>query len=224
MLEAAAEAELWVRYRIDGDTAARDRLYQQHAPWAKAIARSVHRRVWAYPVDSDDFVQNATIGLLEAISRYNPDRGIPFRAYATPRVRGAVFNGLRAIIGERRAPAPEARFSERLEHLAAEDDNPLQGIVDSVVGLGLGFMLEAGQAVPIETRDGLVYAQLQEREARLLAAVEQLSPRLKFIVQAHYFNHVPFHELASSWGLTKGRVSQLHRAALSNLRDFLREL
>ncbi|NJL18613.1 MAG: hypothetical protein HC938_17105, partial [Nitrospira sp.] len=47
--------------------------------------------------DKADYVQNASIGLLEAISRFEPERGIPFAAFALPRVRGAVLNGLRTL-------------------------------------------------------------------------------------------------------------------------------
>src|SRR3546814_15839408 len=84
----AMEAELWDRYIRDRDTDAWHRLATLYGTWSASVARSVHRRVWAYPVDLDDFVQDAQVGLLEAMSRYDPDRGVAFQAIAKPRIRG----------------------------------------------------------------------------------------------------------------------------------------
>lgn len=226
MSKEAVETELWLRYRSQQDQDARDHLYLRHAPWAATIAKEVHRRVWAYQVDREDFIQNATIGLLEAMSRYEPERGIAFRAYAKPRVRGAVFNGLRSILGDRIQAQDESRFISRLEHLQVGDEGEgaFERVVESIVGLGIGYLLdEARNSSSTEPADGLAYVHATELESRVLSAVEQLPERVRWIVHAHYYQHVPFQEIASSLGLTKGRVSQLHRSALLKLRELLRE-
>lgn len=222
----AAETELWLRYKSAGDHGARDVLFLQYAPWATAIARSVHRRIRVYQADRDDFVQNATIGLLEAMSRYDPARGIAFRHYAQPRIRGAVFNGLRAIVGERPSAADSARFAARLGILRQAGDAEGSGfdtVVDAIVGLGIGYLLdEVGQSGYGRNSDAFSHAEASEMQARLQAAVSALPDRLKLIVQSHYFQYVPFKDIASQLGITKGRVSQLHRAALDKLRDAMR--
>lgn len=221
----AAEAELWGRYKVAADVAARDRLLLHYAPWAASIARSVHRKVWALPADSDDFVQNARVGLIEAISRFDPNRGIPFVAYAKPRVRGAVFNGLRAILSDRMTSGEQARHASRLESLHEESSgDAFDTVVDSIVGLGLGYLLDDTARHAVVVEDGLAYVHTSQRTARLEAAIAKLPDRLRAIIESHYFRYVPFHELATSAGLTKGRISQLHRAALGHLRTALREL
>lgn len=219
-----AESDLWNRYRSGGDDAARDRLMLRYMPWATAIARSVHRRVRAYQVDRDDFVQNATIGLLEAMSRFDPERGIAFRYYAQPRIRGAVFNGLRAILGDRPQASDQARFEARLANLnEGAGGDSFDGFVDTVVGLGVGYLLdEAVHARAADSGGALSYAQKAELEASLLAAIGALPDRLKLIVELHYFRYVPFQEVAKQMGVTKGRISQLHKSALMKLRDHLR--
>ena len=218
------ELELWQRYRDHGDCDARDRLFLHYVPWATGIARGVHYRVRAYQVDRDDFIQNATIGLLEAMSRYDPTRGVPFRSYAQPRVRGAVFNGLRSILGDRPTPSDESRFAARLESFQDDgsDGNAFENIVASIVGLGIGFLLDEateGQAA----NDVLTRVEQSEIASALVLAVAHLPDRLKLIIQSHYFQHVPFQELASKLGLTKGRISQLHKAALMELKRDLRK-
>ena len=221
MEQELAETDLWRRYKADDDLLARDRLVGHYRPWATAIARSVHRRLRTWPVDCDDFIQNAAIGLVEAMARFDPARGIAFQAYARPRVRGAVFNGLRAILADR--PATRARFAERLETLQDTDEGDLlQRMVDAVAGLGIGFLLEHA-AEPAHRLDGLFHAQSGQMQARLATAMQRLPPRLRAVVHGHYFEHRPFVELADREGITKGRMSQLHREALSRLRKALEE-
>lgn len=228
----SGELELWRRLRLEGDVSARDALLQAHVPWASAVARSIHARIRSYPVDRDDFVQNATIGLMEAMSRYEPERGIPFRAYAKPRVRGAVFNGLRAILGERTALNDDvARFQERLDSLSADHEaagsDALSAMVESILGLGVGLLLEdAGRvgAAAADARDGFSFAYSDQLRTRLLSALHLLGERHRWIIEAHYFRFVPFTEIAQEFGVTKGRVSQLHSAALAELRRQLADI
>jgi RNA polymerase sigma factor for flagellar operon FliA len=216
MEQELVEMDLWRRFKAGDDPAARDHLVGRYQPWATAIARSVHRRLRTWPVDCDDFIQNAAIGLVEAMARFDPARGVPFQAYARPRVRGAVFNGLRAILADR--PATRARFAERLETLQGDEDGDvLQRVIDAVAGLGVGFLLEHA-AEPAHRIDGLFHAQSAQLHARLAAAVERLPPRLRALVREHYFEHRLFAEMAEREGITKGRMSQLHREALSRLR------
>ncbi len=73
--EAAAEAELWRCYRLGSDIAARDKLFHLYMPWAAAVGRSVYRRVSAYRLDCADFVQNAELGMLDAMARARPTDG-----------------------------------------------------------------------------------------------------------------------------------------------------
>ena len=219
------EAELWERYRGANDTSARDRLFLHYIPWATAIARHVHHRVRAYPVDREDFIQNARIGLLEAMSRFDPERGIAFRFYAKQRVRGAVFNGLRVIMGGRPPQRDDNRFAARLDDLhEAGEGGAFDQVVDTIVGLGIGYLLdEALHLLSSTSTDGQAYVQAVQTEARLLCAMDRLPERLQLIVRSHYFQYMPFKDIAMQMGVTKGRISQLHRVALLRLRDLLRE-
>lgn len=225
----AMEAELWDRYIRDRDTDAWNRLATLYGPWSASVARSVHRRVWAYPVDLEDFVQNAKVGLLEAMSRYDPDRGIAFQAFAKPRIRGAVFNGLKAVLGDRPTPRDESRLKARLHSLQSVHDgesDAFETVVNAIADLGLGLLLdEAAQNHGASgNAEGYAYARASEVEARLATALERLPKRLALIIRAHYYEHIQFQELASNLGITKGRVSQLHRAGLERLRILVQDL
>jgi RNA polymerase sigma factor for flagellar operon FliA len=209
------EDSLWQQLRQHRATSAREALYVRYTPWASAVARRVHRRFPRLAADRDDFIQNANMGLLEAIDRYDPGRGIAFQAYAMARVRGSVFNGLRAILG---GQASE-RYQERLDTLQDREDDPFDALVGSIVGLGIGYLLDdAANALAADPQDGLRYTEDREIATRLARALDQLPPRHRIIVVRHYFEFTPFIDLAGEWGLSKGRIAQLHRAALEGLK------
>jgi RNA polymerase sigma-B factor len=74
---------LFVRYQRDRDAATRERLVARFMPLALHLARRYHTRA-----DNDDLAQIASIGLLKAIDRFDPDRGLAFSSFAVPTILG----------------------------------------------------------------------------------------------------------------------------------------
>ena len=210
-----AEEELWRRFQEDADPAARDYLFLRYSSWARSIAGSVMRRVPSHGMEWSDHVQNANIGLLEAMSRFDTRRGVDFMGFAKPRVRGAVFNGIRAFMRSPHRPPNDNGTGDRLHSLWDNDaQDPLDSFIDAVVGLSLGYFLEGRNDQ--DSIDDLKINQL------LGDALLDLPARNRQIVIAHYFHHVKFQKIAEDLQVTKGRVSQLHKAALMELRNALR--
>lgn len=78
------EHRLLVRYHRDGDTAARDELVERLIPFARRLASR-----YAYTDEpADDLFQVACLGLLKAIDRFDPDRGVAFPSFAAPTILG----------------------------------------------------------------------------------------------------------------------------------------
>lgn len=209
--------------------AARDALIVKYSPWARMVARDVFMRVYSMRDAWHDCVQNALIGLLEAMDRFDPHRGVIFQTYARYRIRGAVFNGLRTL---RESMAQSAylydqavAMRERLEsldHCDNADQDPLDAFVATTVGLGLGFLLET-QSFPEREGPADAYAELEKRElsASVIEGMQLLDEREQTILSLHYYHHVSFMDIASQLGVTKGRISQLHKRALERLRHLL---
>jgi RNA polymerase sigma factor for flagellar operon FliA len=220
------EYELWVRYQRDGDLEARDYLFLKYSPWARKVAAGVFGRLRVPQMEWGDFVQNAVVGMLEAMSRFDPDRGLDFMAYAKLRVQGAVFNGVRQYLTGVDRATMSGRFGQRLESLAEGDDDPgdpLRQFADTVASLGIGYLLESvsappANAVSIERGEQAVLRR------RLLDALEHLGDRERLVLSGHYLDHIPFQDMAIALGLTKGRISQIHKAGLRKLRARLVEL
>ena len=88
------ERALWRRWRESADPAARALIIERYQPFAKAIASAVFGRRGRSEVEYEDYLQFALVGLLQAVDRYDPDRGAQFKTYAGPRIRGAILTGL----------------------------------------------------------------------------------------------------------------------------------
>ena len=80
----ALEQALLVRYHRAGDLAAREELVERFLPFARDLARR-----YSYTDESfDDLVQVASVGLIKAIDRFDPDRGAKFTSFAAPTILG----------------------------------------------------------------------------------------------------------------------------------------
>lgn len=223
----AAESDLWHKYRNDRASPARAQLLLRHLPWARMIARDVFLRVRIRGADWADYVQNASLGLCEAVDRFDVDRGLEFRTYARHRVRGAVFNGLRHLIDPPptmdSVSAREVAYGERAQSFGEDaSDDPLSDVIGAAVGLGLGFLLDI-ESIPAPAGESNVYAEIERAEMAdvLSQLLEQLPERERLIITLHYLQQVPFTHIAEQLGVTKGRVSQIHRRAMERLRGAL---
>jgi len=215
-------SDLWARWHATGDQRARDSLVAHYAEWARKLARDVFMRVRGRSADWPDYVQNASVGLMEAMAGYDPARGVPFEAFARHRVRGAVFNGLRALTATHAATRVDAWRDAYDSLLDTDDSDPFDRMVKMVSALGLGHAMsshfEAEHATTPTPYDEAVKYQLNERIARHLA---RLPEKERLILQLHYLQHMPFVDIAGALGVTKGRISQLHRQALERLRSHM---
>lgn len=207
----------------------REALFAEHIDFAKRLAARQRRRYGAADIELEDLFQLAAAGLLEAIDRFDPERGVPFRAYASRRITGSILNGLAKSNEMREQISFRNRVrSERLRSLSptaqADPDavDAITALADMAVGLALGFLMEAGGLVAsADTPDPRpnAYDSLAWKELlrRLSAEVEALGERERLIIRGHYFQGLDFERLALLLGVSKGRVSQLHRTALVKL-------
>jgi RNA polymerase sigma factor for flagellar operon FliA len=201
------------------------------APYARAIAAQLYAGRHRDDVEFKDFLQLACVGLLESIDRFKPDRGVSFRTFCTPRLRGSVLAGItRLSDGQEQVSLQRRMRRERVISLEPEPEttdrshDTFQTLATLAVGLAIGFLLDdtglVEDCTSKPTPYGNAYQTIAWRQTRerLHGAVGQLAERDQKIIRYHYFHGLAFERIADIFGLTKGRISQLHRAALLELR------
>src|SRR5437588_1617489 len=89
-------SDRWVRYAAERDPALREQLILQYAPLVKYV---VGRLAIMLPrvMDGDDVLSAGSLGLIEAIDRFDPTTGVKFETYAISRIRGSIIDELRAL-------------------------------------------------------------------------------------------------------------------------------
>jgi RNA polymerase sigma factor for flagellar operon FliA len=228
----AGEHALWLRWREAGDAQAREKIVHHYLAYARALAARIYARRSHNEFEFDEYMQLATVGLIESVDRFDPSRGVLFKTFATRRIAGSVLSGLRTLserqqqIALRRRVAQERLESLRSQPLAEVDpEDALRALTEIGVGIALGLLLEGtgmisdGEpSLPDNTYSGLELRQLRERVA---AAVGELTAREQDVIRRHYLQGIAFDEIARELDITKGRVSQLHRQGLERLRALI---
>lgn len=224
---------LWMRAKDEQSLEAREALFNLHLPFARALASRHYRDRRTGDIDYQDLQQLACTGLLEAIDRFAPARGVPFRAYAGHRIAGVIINGVSKMSEMREQIAFRNRIAaERAKSLIAQDAAKLDAgdamqaladLADLAAGLALGFMLETAGLISSENaadkRPNAYESMAWNETIRWLNAdLARLSERENKIIRAHYMEGVSFEQLADLFGLSRGRISQLHRTAIERLR------
>ena len=111
--------ELWRRYKRDGDSSARERLVVAYSPMVRFVAGRLGAGLPSH-VEDADLISYGLMGLIGAIERFEPERGIKFETFAMTRIRGAIIDELRSLDWVPRSVRSRAREIEvaqsKLEH------------------------------------------------------------------------------------------------------------
>lgn len=222
------ERQLWRSFKVLGDQSAFLELYELYAPWSRVVAREVYRRIRVRDLEWYDYVQNASIGLLEAISRFDITREVDFMAYAKPRVRGAVFNGLRPSLSQVNKQTFHVDwYADRANSVSGSDSaDSLDGFISQVASLAIGMLLDFNSEYDTSSHstDPLRNAERMQYDSLLMESLECLSKNERFVIEAHYYQYMSFVDIAEVLFLSKGRISQIHASALGKMRNFVRTM
>ncbi len=113
--------QAWVEYKASGTKSAREVLILNYSPLVKYVAGRVAVGLPAN-IEQTDLISYGIFGLIDAIEKYEPDRGIKFETYAISRIRGAIIDELRAIDWVPRSVRFKAREVEKA-YQALENKN-----------------------------------------------------------------------------------------------------
>ena len=201
----AVSAQLWARSR-EGDAAARCALIECYVPLATRIAHGMNVPVGAV-AGPDDLESAALIGLIDAVDRFQPERGVPFEGYASLRIRGAVLDEVRRV-------DELGRADRRRQREAAA-----QGEEGSYLGtVSLDELIENGYHGGVEQDELAERYEAEDLRMRVRSAMACLPPRQREVLERYYGQSLTLRETGARMGISEARACQLHGRAIQNLR------
>lgn len=227
--------QVWAEYRSTGEAGLRNRLVLQYAPLVKYVAGRLRTRM-PESVDSDDLVSDGVLGLMDAIERFEPARGLSFQTFAVPRIRGAIIDGMRSMDFVPRSVRDKLRAVQRAQVVLEERLGrvPEDTEVAREVGIPVQQLRDLSRQAnsnhanldDFDLADELSSAADQRVEqgdvnASLMRVVDQLAERDRVIIALYYFEGLTLAEIGQVLGVTESRVSQVHRRATTTLREKL---
>lgn len=242
----------WLLYKKDNDPQVRQKLLEEYLPLVKSVAGRMAR---GFPksVELSDLVSTGVIGLIEALSNYDPSRGVKFETYAVPRIRGAILDELRSLDWVPRSTRAKSREIEkamnRLENelgripstrelakslkVSSEELFSALDDVSSTTMISLDELIykeEDNRQVPrVETVEEVshdnILANLEKEElkAYIVAAISQLSEQERLVVALYYYEELTLKEIGEVMQISESRVSQIHTKAVLKLRGMIKE-
>lgn len=243
----ADASTLWATFKKSGDADARERLILNYSPLVKYVAGRVSSSLPA-TVDTADLVSYGIFGLIDAIEKFEPERGIKFETYAIARIKGAIIDELRSLDWVPRSVRARAREVEHAyaklesEHRRAPEDHEvaaemgisprdLQDIYSKLsytsvvsfeelwVGADRDERSSVLSTIEDETaEDPVALFESEEVKDILASAIERLPERERIVIALYYYEGLTLKEIGQVLGVTESRVSQLHTKSVLRLR------
>ncbi len=227
-------SHLWIEYVERRDDDSREKIIKIYANFTRMLAAKLYAKRQIQEIEFDDYLHYAFVGLIESVDRFDPTKKVSFQAYASARINGAVLSGIEKNCERQQQIALRVRLrKERLR--SVEGDNVSKGVnlslfeklAEVAVGLAVGFMLEdtsmyRGEEPKVVQAgyERIEFLQLCDVVRRL---VDLLPEQQKKVVKYHYHYFHNFDEIGGLLGVSKGRVSQIHKQALLELRALCRQ-
>lgn len=212
------------------DLASRQRLIEQQLPLVESLARRYAHR----GEQLEDLVQVGTIGLIKAVDRYEPARGVALTAFAVPNILGEIKRHLRDRAGPIRVPRRYQESSARMRRARRElaehlQRNPTAAEVAAAANLSESELAEATRAEQARSPLSLTEAgravsadeTLDASEDRLLVScgLRSLHRREQLALRYRYFGDLSQEEIAARLGISQTQTSRLIVSGLAKLRD-----
>lgn len=224
----------------------KEELIKEYAPLIKFVAQKIAVRL-PPNIELDDLISAGSIGLMDAIDKWDPTRDNKFKTYAEFRIRGSILDELRA---QDWVPRSVRDKSKALDRTVAQLEidlgrNPTDEEISSKLGMNMDeFHDLVNQVRPVSllsiddqptfsdsdkksisnllegSKSGNPFNQLNVKVIKdvVAKAIEELPERQRLVLSLYYFEDLNLKEIGQVLRVTESRVSQLHAQAVTRLR------
>jgi RNA polymerase sigma factor FliA len=229
----------------------REKYVTDYAPLIKTVAGRLAMRLPSH-VDQNDLLSAGIMGLLDAIEKFDPEKGVAFKSYAEFRIRGAMLDELRTMDW---VPRSVRKNTKKLEKAyQAVERRTMQPASDEEVAEELGVDMDVFYRLLEETKGISVFSEedlgelmshkqvdtlwhiyqgsmmtdpvaaldLMEVKAVVAKAIDALPQNERIVVTLYYYEELTMKEIGEVIGYTESRISQLHTKAVFRLRHRVR--
>jgi len=243
-MSAEEKLKLWEEYSKNKTPELRERIIIEYAGLVKIVAGKLGIYL-GYNVEYDDLVGYGTFGLIDAIDKYDFDKGVKFETYASLRIRGAILDQVRRMdwlprtvrqkqkrmdAAYQKLEAESGRFATD-EELAAELEisvdelSQWQAQTKAAGVVSLDEYLEQGSengiVGTVESEDFAGPEKQMEQKTMkevLVQSLESLTEKEKKVILLYYYEELTLKEISEVLEVSESRISQLHTKAIQKLR------
>jgi RNA polymerase sigma factor for flagellar operon FliA len=222
----------------------------KYLPLVKRLAGRLAMSLPAH-IEEEDLIGYGVFGLIDALQKYEPSRGVKFETYASLRIRGAMIDGLRSmdwVPHSARQKIKRVRQSyidlenlkgrtPTIEEVAAYLEMPIEELHTTLLHgqymtlVSMDQLLDSNSGdssispvdliVDFEAQEAFKNIEKEEQKQILAKVIDKLSEKEKLVIAMYYREEMTLKEIAAVMSLSESRISQIHSQAILRLRGYL---
>lgn len=235
--------KLWETYADTKDSGIKEQLIIEYSQVVKYVAGRLSMYLGSN-VEFDDLVGYGVFGLIDAIDKFDLEKGIKFETYASLRIRGAILDNIRKMDWiprsvrkkQKSIEAAHQKLESQLDHYVEDEDMAeelgitvddyykWQNQTKALTLTSLEDYVEKGGETKMEhigrSRFVLPEASIEKEELKqmLIKAIESLTEKERKVITLYYYEELTLKEISHIMEVSESRISQLHTKALGKMR------
>lgn len=237
--------KLWDEYNKKHTPELREQIIMEYAGLVKIVAGRLSIYL-GYNVEYDDLVGYGIFGLIDAIDKFDCEKGVKFETYASLRIRGAILDQIRKMdwlprtLRQRQKKidaayqklesisgraATDKELADELEISTDELENwQNQMKISNLVSLD-EYMEQGEGKVEVQSSEDYVQpervVEKEELKRILMEALQGLTEKERKVILLYYYEDLTLKEISVALEVSESRISQLHTKALQKMRKKL---
>lgn len=229
----------------------RNEIIMEFLPKINYIVQSLKQENLPPTVTEEDLINTGVLGLIDAINKYDPSKGVKLSTYAEIRIRGQIIDSLRkldwvprnvrqkarhieaAILEVEQKLGREATPEEIAEYLGMDVEEYMKyaekisnsGLIsiDTTVGSDEDANTKLWQIISINDDTPDKYVEEEELKKIISDIISKLNERERLVITLYYYEELSMKEIGEVLGLTESRISQIHTKTMMKIKSMIKK-
>ncbi len=229
----------------------RNEIIMEFLPKINYIVQSLKQENLPPTVTEEDLINTGVLGLIDAINKYDPSKGVKLSTYAEIRIRGQIIDSLRkldwvprnvrqkarhieaAILEVEQKLGREATPEEIAEYLGMDVEEYMKyaekisnsGLIsiDTTVGSDEDANTKLWQIISINDDTPDKYVEEEELKKIISDIISKLNERERLVITLYYYEELSMKEIGEVLGLTESRISQIHTKTMMKIKNMIKK-